>query len=349
MSMLKPHNKAEVEFTFVKEIGHEGKNSTCFIADDKQLDAQIVVKKIAKADLDVDKYFDESRILYLSAHPNVVQVLYACQDSDHIFIAMPFYKSGSLGAQLNSRNLSVREIVGLGCNVASALHHIHSKKLIHFDVKPDNILLSDRGEGLLSDFGLAARTSVNGTAEQDRLYYKMRPPESFGSGIAFGPEFDIYQFGLTLYRMANGNAEFNKQFSAFGADPMTFDRDGFKFAVRNGKFPERDVFPSHIPARLRKVIKKCIETDIAARFSSVMEIANELSQIEDRLDWVYTMMPGERRWDRKVDGKAYSLSVKDDGSSYAQKGQVGGKLSRVTAYCKASITDAEIQRFLRES
>ncbi len=90
-----------------------------------------------------------------SAHPNVVQIHYACYDADRIYLAMPYYRKGSVTSLITDKYMTVREIVTVGCQVLSGLHNIHSKGLIHFDVKPDNILLSDRGEALLSDFGLA--------------------------------------------------------------------------------------------------------------------------------------------------------------------------------------------------
>jgi len=139
--VLKPYNRAEVSFGLRREIGQEGSNSQTFIAHDDQLDAEIVIKKIPKSAIDsVDSFFNESRILYLSSHPNVVPVHYACQDSDHIFIAMPYYQRGSLNSLLNSRHLTVREIVVLGCQISSGLHNIHSKRLVHFDmvIPPQN-------------------------------------------------------------------------------------------------------------------------------------------------------------------------------------------------------------------
>ena len=105
----------EVSFRLDKEIGQEGANSKTYIAHDEQLDAEIVIKKVPHSGVgSVDQYFEESRILYMSAHPNVVQVYYACKDASHIYIAMPYYRRGSLNALMNARFLTVREIVTLG-------------------------------------------------------------------------------------------------------------------------------------------------------------------------------------------------------------------------------------------
>ena len=94
---------------------------------------------------------------------------------------MPFYPKGSLNKIIDSRFLTVREIISLGTNFLSGLHNIHSKRLIHFDIKPDNILISERNEAHLTDFGLAKKAAFDG-AEQDRVYGRMAPPEYFEKG-----------------------------------------------------------------------------------------------------------------------------------------------------------------------
>ncbi|AJE99139.1 serine/threonine-protein kinase [Pandoraea apista] len=349
MALIAPYNKAEVSFQLIEEIGGEGANSKTYIAHDSQLDARIVVKKVGKASLtSVDEYFDESRTLYLSDHANVVEVYYACQDSDHIYIAMPYYQRGSLNKLIDSRFLTVREIVTFGCQVAAGLHNIHSKGLVHFDVKPDNILLSDRGEALISDFGLSKRIGTTGTAEQDRLYFKMCPPEAYKTQ-EHDTRFDVYQLGLTLYRMCVGNAEFYRQHSSYGDSPQTFDRQSFKVAVRNGQFPDRGKFPEHIPARLRNVIKGCLEPDLDNRTRAAVDVANELALVDEKLDWKYTVSESGREWVRNSDTMEYRILVKSDGSSYARKGKIDGALSRITAYCQSSITSASLKKFLKET
>jgi len=88
--------KAFLNFETKQEIGQEGQNSQVFIAHDKQLDAELVIKKICKDELpNADIYFEEDRQLYDSTHPNVVQVKYACEDDGYVYIAMPYYPKGS--------------------------------------------------------------------------------------------------------------------------------------------------------------------------------------------------------------------------------------------------------------
>lgn len=348
LAVFKPYQKAEISFNLGNEIGQEGSNSKTYVAHDNQLDAEVVIKQIQKAHLDsVDAFFDESKILYLSSHPNVVPVHYACQDADSIFIAMPYYRNGSLNSLMNQRYLTVREIVTLGCQIASGLHNIHSKKLIHFDIKPDNVLLSHRGEALISDFGLSKRIGSDGTAGQDRMYFKMRPPEAYET-YDFTPGFDIYQLGLTLYRMCNGNDVFYQQFHRYGTNPATFDRDAFKFDVRNARFPDRSFFLEHVPERLRRLIKKCLEPAPENRFQAAIHVSNELAQIDDCLDWQYSTDGKNRFWVKHDDDKEYCLVVDENGASTAEKVAASGRRTRIASYCKDAITTREIRKFFGE-
>jgi len=347
-AVLKLHNKAEVAFELEEEIGIEGKNSRVFRARDPQLEARIVIKQVPKnAIAHIDEYFAESSRLYISAHPNVVPIHYACQDTDHVYLAMPYFAKGSLKGLLATRALTVREIVTLGTQFLSGLHHIHSKGLIHFDVKPDNVLISNRGEALLSDFGLAKPVSLEGVAGQDRLYGKMTPPEAFDTD-QFTTRFDIYQVGLTIFRMCVGDAEFYRQYESF-IENGTLRRDDFRFAVRNLRFPDTGTYPPHIPQVLRNTVRHCLRTDPSERLPSALAAVNELSNIEGAmLDWQYEESATGRTWIKITDDRTYSLAVATNGESIALRRPSSGKQTKIREFCQKDIPAKEIQRFLRE-
>lgn len=344
--MLKPYNRAELTFEFGPEIGFDGRNSRTYVATDHQLNATIVLKQIAKTKLgDPALFFAEAQALYTSSHPNVVPVHYACSDNDHVYIAMPYMTAGSIKSLMNQRFLTVREIVKLGINMLSGLHHIHSKRLVHFDVKPDNILLTDRGEGVLADFGQAKQMNLAGTAEQDRFYAFMLPPEALGGG-AFPLTFDIYQVGLTLYRMCCGNEAFEQQLDVFGGRAQ-LDRDAFRFAVRNGRFPNRQQFPAHIPQTLRTVIRTCLQTDPADRYQSALEVSNALAGLSgEQLDWQYLPVGDTRTWVKNEEGTNHTLTVSPDGASTMMKTVGQGNPRRVGPACRARVTDRDIGTIL---
>src|SRR3712207_5563442 len=118
--MLRPYNRAEVAFDLVRELGEQGRNSRTYVAWDHQLHAQVVIKECRKTAMaSPNDFFNESRALYASAHPNVVQVMYACQDNDNIYVCMPLYANGSVKRLMGTRFLTVREIVSLSCQALS--------------------------------------------------------------------------------------------------------------------------------------------------------------------------------------------------------------------------------------
>lgn len=346
--MLNTMRTAELSFLVKQEIGHEGKNSKVFTATDLQLNADIVVKKMLKQQFsNADEYFKESSLLHLSGHPNVVPIYYACQDEEHIFLAMPYFKRGSLKKKMGDSAASVREIIVWSTQLLSGLHNIHSKGLIHFDVKPDNVLLSDRGEAVLSDFGLTKQTTYSGVAGQDRIYGNMVPPEAFKTQN-FNNQFDLYQFGLTLHRMCVGDASFYAEYDTFHEGGI-LNRDNFKHAVVNGQFPNKNNYPEHIPQALINAIKKCLATDLNNRCSSAIDIVNYLASIDgELLDWVLSHQGQNREWNKQMaDGRVFKLTVEENGASVALKTSAAGNTQRVKEYCKPQISRSDIKRFLR--
>lgn len=347
--MLNIHTKAELQFVIQRDIGEEGKNSDVFVAHDKQLDAELVVKRVEKARFVGDglaEFYAEAKVLNLSSHSNVVPIHYACEDDHYVYMALPYYQAGSLKKLMSQGFLTTRQIIRYACNFLSGLHHIHTKGLLHFDIKPDNILLSYRNEAVLSDFGLAAFTDVYGLAKPNQVYTKMLPPEHL-ENREYSTAFDIYQVGLTLYRMANGDQRFNTQLEGLAVNGV-LTRDAFYAAVKEGRFPDRQAFLEHIPQRLRKVIRKCLEVDPDDRYQSVLQIVNDLSDVDGyELDWVYTENHADRTWSKENDkGVQYKCVARGTELTTTKTGPRGPE-QRMRAYCKDNASRADIQNVLR--
>lgn len=293
---------AELNFETIKEIGQEGKNSQVFLAHDIQLDGEIVVKKIEKSKIiKSTEYYEEAKKLYASYHSNVVKVNYGCSDADHIYIAMPYYKCGSLKSMIDTKNLTIREIIRYSIQFLSGLHHIHSKGLIHFDVKPDNILISDSDEALLSDFGLAKAMNSFGFASPEQIYCKQIPPETF-TNTNKTIHFDIYLSGLTLYRLLNGENHFQRQLNF----QSTTD---YKYAITSGLFPNREAYLPHIPLKLQRIVNKAISVNIADRHQNVLELINDLSDIDENLDWRFAQESTSNYWEYNNGTHTYKVKV----------------------------------------
>lgn len=200
-----------LKLEFKKEIGVEGRNSTVYIAYDPQLDTDLVIKKISKTDFTkVEEYFTEAQMLYFTQHPNIMPVKYASQDEQNVYIAMEFMEKGSLNSIIEEQFLTPREIIKVSLEFLSGIHFMHAKKLVHFDIKPTNILINNANKAIVTDFGTSKYLNDFGLARPDKLYSLHIPPEKFDFGH-FSFFSDIYQAGLTIYRMCNGNKFFKEQ------------------------------------------------------------------------------------------------------------------------------------------
>lgn len=287
---------------FLGPLNDEGKNSTVMKAHDNQLDAVFIVKQIQKSSINnLDEYFNEAKIIYAVKHPNVVEIQHSTFDNDYIYLTMPYYQNGSLESAMNKKHLTVREILGVALDILSGLHYIHSKGLLHLDLKPTNILFANNGNALITDFGLSRYINEYGFATQTYLYQAHLAPESF-STIEKTVHYDIYAVGLILYRMCNGNDNFDQQYGVF-SDPLTF-----KEHVQKGLFPNRKYFLPQIPSKLKAIIKKALEIDLSKRYNNCIEFMNALSSVSNEsLDWQYTFDKNIHKWTYVTDKKTEEI------------------------------------------
>jgi serine/threonine protein kinase len=338
----------ELNFETIKEIGQEGKNSQVFLAHDKQLDGEIVIKKIAKAKIaNPMEYYAETKRLYASSHSNVVRVNYGCSDTDYIYIAMPYYKNGSLKTLESKEHLTIREILRYSIQFLSGLHNIHSKGLIHFDIKPDNILISDSNEALLSDFGLTKAMDALGFASPDQIYGKQMPPETFISSDKT-LHFDIYLAGLTLFRLLNGEGHFNLQLASYKT------RDEYINAVKTGSFPDRGSYLTHIPLKLQRIVNKAINVKICERHQTVLELINELSDVDENLDWKYNSNFAIETWVR--DNGTHTYIIQADFSNpknisilTTKTNNSTGRSQKERAHCHNNLTISNVMSKIKQA
>ncbi|WP_326514385.1 serine/threonine-protein kinase [Clostridium intestinale] len=279
--------RTTLNFDLGKEIGSEGLNSKVFEAFDPQLKANLVVKKIEKKSIvedyesiDESNFYTESRIMYECKHPHVMEIQYASEDEDSIYFSMPLCKNGSLNSLINKRYLSVREIIKYSLEFLLGIHYIHTKSLIHFDIKPTNILIDNNNKAVVTDFGLAKYTDLYGFIRPNKIYTPHQPPEGFKYSD-YTSKADIYQAGITMYRMCNGNMEYEEQFNYW------LTKGKLQESIEKGKFPNRKHYLPHIPLKLKRIINKAMSVNVDERYDTILDMINEISTIDKNLDWYY--------------------------------------------------------------
>ncbi|MDB5603692.1 MAG: serine/threonine protein kinase [Bradyrhizobium sp.] len=105
-------------------------------------------------------------------------------------------------------------------------------------------------------------------------------------------------------------------------------------------------FPSHIPARLKSVCKRCLEVNPADRYRSALDAMNDLAQVDGNLDWQFQELDGEKTWTKSVEGTMYAFTVCSDLTSTLIKSVNGGPTRKQRAGCLSNIKPRDIAKVL---
>lgn len=156
------------------------------------------------------KFVKEARNLAKLSHPNIINVIDVFEENDTVYYVMPYLSGGSLQDYVKSRGaLSETEAMKYVRQIAKALKYMHEEQhMCHYDVKPANILLDDKGNAVLIDFGISKGYDEGGHETSTTpigLSEGYAPIEQYQQGLEeFSPASDVYALGATLYFLLHG-------------------------------------------------------------------------------------------------------------------------------------------------
>ncbi len=191
--------------------------SEVYLGTDEVLDRPVAIKVLKSEFMDSDigaRFRREGRTAARLSHPNIVQVYDAGEDDldgqSISYIVMEHVSGGDLRHLIDERGTLSAEEMSTLSGVAAGLAHAHGRGIIHRDVKPPNILLDEKGQPKLADFGIAwaldaTQATRTGTYMGTARYSS---PEQL-QGKEVTPKSDIYSLGATLYEAATGNPLFS--------------------------------------------------------------------------------------------------------------------------------------------
>jgi serine/threonine protein kinase len=216
---------------------------------------------------DMSDFLQEARTIARLKHPSIIQVLEFGVENNIPFLAMEYAPNGSLRGRFpKGSRLSADDIQPYVMQIASALQHAHDEKLIHRDVKPENMLLGSNDEVLLADFGIAvvahsSRTqSMQGVA--GTVAY-MAPEQLRGMPVKAS---DQYALAAVIYEWLSGKSLFQGSFAEV-ASQHTYTPPP----------PLSEQIPDILPA-VESTILRALAKDPAQRFASVQEFAHAFVQ-----------------------------------------------------------------------
>ncbi|MFN2270873.1 MAG: Stk1 family PASTA domain-containing Ser/Thr kinase [Anaerolineae bacterium] len=202
-------------------------------------------------------------------HPNVVTVYDVGQDGDHHYIVMEYVQGQDLKTLIRQQGqLGVGEALDIAIQISAGVGHAHKSGVIHCDVKPQNVLVTQDGRAMVTDFGIARALSESGLTESDTvwgspLYFS---PEQ-AAGDPPSPASDVYSIGVVLYEMLAGKPPFQAEKTAALA-LMHMRDEPAPLAARNPQ----------VPPQLDWIIRKVMAKEPAARYRNAEQLARVLEE-----------------------------------------------------------------------
>ncbi len=192
----------------IQGILAKGGMATIYIAVQESLKRQVALK-VLDPKLDtrlLNLFLEESRIIASLKHPNIIPVFDVGRVGIHFYHAMEYLEGGDLEARL-AGGISINTALEIALELADALYLVHSKGIIHGDIKPANIVFRSDDCPVLTDFGISKRTDLiipEGDQSQDILASPSYASPEIMQGQKFNQKVDIYSLGVVLYEMLVG-------------------------------------------------------------------------------------------------------------------------------------------------
>jgi serine/threonine protein kinase/formylglycine-generating enzyme required for sulfatase activity len=220
-----------------------------------------------------DRFVREARTAAQLEHPNIVQMHNVAEEDGYYFIVMQYVEGRTLSQIIRSgEKKNVTDSIRIIRDAAAGLVAAHRKRMIHRDIKPDNIMVTTDGVVKIMDFGLAksteAESDITRTGQVLGTPYYMAP-EQCGEGTV-DHQSDIYSLGVTFYFMLTGHRPFT------GDTPLSV-----MMKHVNDKMPDPKKFNPDLDDRAVTVLEKMMAKDKRDRYDSAEALIEDLNKLSD--------------------------------------------------------------------
>jgi serine/threonine-protein kinase len=305
------------KYELIEEIGRGGMG-VVYKARQTGLDRTVALKMILSSHLasaeQVDRFYAEARAAAQVDDPNIVAIHDVGEMHGQHYFTMEWVPGPNLAQQLQRGPFDLAAAAHLVAVVARAVDRLHRLGIVHRDLKPSNILLDERQEPHITDFGLAMmveaenRMTRSGAVVGTPSY--MAPEQASGKGGEVGPSSDIYSLGAILYELLTGRPPFDE------STPLDT-----LMQVMHGEPAPPHQLREGIPRALEQICLKCLEKDPLKRYPSAEALAQDLDRflkgeaVEARREGLWDRLS---RWARREPALVSRLSILAIGGAIVQ-------------------------------
>ena len=259
------------QYEIIEPIG-KGGMATVYRATQASIGREVALKVLPREfihdDTFLGRFTREVQVIASLQHLHILPVYDFGQQDDIPYIAMAYLPGGTLSGLIRQGPMELPDVTRLVGQMADALDYAHEKGIIHRDFKPSNVLLDDRGNAFLADFGIArvaeSTVQLTGTGALVGTPAYMAP-KMYSKG-ELTPAVDIYALGITLYQMLTGR--------------LPFDADTpvqFMMSHVNDPVPDVRILRSDLPDDTQAVIETALAKAPEARYQSAVALSDALA------------------------------------------------------------------------
>ena len=251
------------KYRILAPLGSGGFGSV-FLAEDTWIHKRVAIKVPHKQNLDFAEMLKEPRLLASMNHPNIVTVLTAEKQDDVFFIVMEYVPGQTLEQIIvRDRALDVSRALDFTCQICNAVDHAHKVGVLHRDLRPGNMLVSDTEMLKVTDFGTSRflEIAAHGTTVIGSPPY-MAPEQFYGKAVFAS---DVYSIGVTMYQMLTGELPY--------AAPAPTDIERL---MRGELVTPPRVKNNRIPKAINDIVLKALAADLTRRYQRASDLLSDL-------------------------------------------------------------------------
>lgn len=280
-------------YKILEKLGGGGMG-VVYKAEDTKLKRTVAIKflppDLIRDDEAKVRFIQEAQAASALEHNNICTIHEVDETEDgHLFIVMTCYDGDTLKKTIEKGPLAIEDTVRIALQIAKGLSKAHEKGIVHRDVKPANIMITDDGVAKILDFGLvklAGQTRITKTATTMGTVAYMSPEQSRGETV--DQRTDIWSLGVVLYQMLTGQLPFRGEYE-----------QAVIYSILNDDPESIDNLRTDVPEELQKVVQKSLQKDAEKRYQKIGEIIGILEELERKFDSGQLVAPEQKKEHRR--------------------------------------------------